>query len=327
MHYSTRNERAITSTCPLGASEHQRIREKHRTLASTGCTKEFCQAGRAVHTDEPRVGENRSLEVVQQEATEFLRDLFEEGFFQDEEQFKARLQQVLAEILRNSVQGIVRDGKRLGCLGGNWSQTPAELEFGIKLAWRNSRKCIGRNHYRELKLCDLRMVKSSVTMAQELLQNLLKAFNGGRVEPTVFVFPPRVNNSRGPMIMNEQVWDFAGYEREDGTVIGDPANIGLTGAFIELGWKPPQPRGRWDLLPLVTMAEGDKPAIVEIPAPLSQLIPISHPQHPTAFERLDLKWKAAPALTRLGFDIGGVQYTAAPFIGWYVSIPLSQYTR
>ena len=65
------------------------------------------------------------------------------------------------------------------------------------------------------------------------------------------------------------------------------------------------------------MADGDTPAMMEILAPLSNLINISHPRF-RSFAALNLKWKAAPALTRLGFDIGGVQYTAAPFIDWFM---------
>lgn len=65
------------------------------------------------------------------------------------------------------------------------------------------------------------------------------------------------------------------------------------------------------------MAEGDLPVIVELPSHLRKLIEIRHPEYPGLGE-LDLKWAAFPALSRLGFDIGGVQYTATPFIGWYV---------
>ena len=64
------------------------------------------------------------------------------------------------------------------------------------------------------------------------------------------------------MIWNNQILDFVGYEMEDGTILGDPTNVDLTNAVvavIDLGWMPPQPRSRWDLLPVVTMAEGDKP--------------------------------------------------------------------
>jgi nitric oxide synthase oxygenase domain/subunit len=79
---------------------------------------------------------------------------------------------------------------------------------------------------------------------------------------------------------------------------------------------PPEKKTRFDLLPVVVMAEGDLPVIIELPAHLRRLIEIRHPQYPEAFAKLDLKWAAFPALSRLGFDIGGVQYTASPFIGW-----------
>ena len=121
------------------------------------------------------------------------------------------------------------------------------------------------------------------------------------------------------MIWNNQILDFAGYKMDDGIVLGDASNVDLTTAIIELGWTPPQARGRWNLLPLVTMAEGDKPAMMEIPEPLSNLVNISHPRF-RSFAALDLKWKA---LTRPGFDIGGVQYTAAPFIGWFIDAEIA----
>jgi len=65
------------------------------------------------------------------------------------------------------------------------------------------------------------------------------------------------------------------------------------------------------------MAEGDEPAFVSLPLELIRLIPIHHPKFPGLGD-LDLKWIQFPALSRLGFDIGGVQYTASPFIGWYM---------
>lgn len=311
------NKAGNIAKCPFKNIEHQRIKDNHRALASTGCTRDICQAGRAIHTDEPRVGENRSVESVCQDADDFLRDLYDEGFLPSERALEARLQAVHAEIHYGASEGVTREDNAETRLGGNWTQTYEELEFGIRRAWRNARKCIARNHAEELKLCDLRSVTSSEDMARELLRNAVEAFSEGRIEPTAFVFPPRVIGSRGPMIWNNQILDFAGYEMEDGTILGDPANVDLTNAIIDLGWTPPQPRGRWNLLPLVTMAEGDKPAMMEIPAPLSKLVDIIHPQFPSV-AALNLKWKATPALTRLGFDIGGVQYTAAPFIGWFM---------
>ncbi|KAI4143807.1 MAG: hypothetical protein L6R39_004438 [Caloplaca ligustica] len=142
VHYS--------SKCPV-ATEFQQARKHHSVLASTGCTKDFCQAGRAVHTDEPRVGENRAVEVVLQEAEGFLRELHHEHFFGTDEAFTNRLTAVLGEIKAGSGEGLIRQGRRRGTVGGNWLQTPAEVEFGIRRAWRNARKCIMRSHSDELK--------------------------------------------------------------------------------------------------------------------------------------------------------------------------------
>ena len=66
------------------------------------------------------------------------------------------------------------------------------------------------------------------------------------------------------------------------------------------------------------MAEGDMPHITEIPSEMFPIVHITHPDHELAFEKLGLRWVPAPALSRLGFDIGGVQYTATPFLGWFM---------
>ena len=303
--------------CPVLNQQFQNIRANHTTLASTGCTKDFCQAGRAVHTDEPRIGENRALASVELEAQEFLQDVRREGFYASEDAFQTRVVEVLAEIRAGAVEGIVRFDRSRALIGGSWTQTPEELQFGVRRAWRNSRKCIMRSHCEELELCDLRTIKTSAQMATELVKGLQKAFNHGSIQPTVFVFPPRAVNCRGPMILNHQILQFAGYKAPDGSVVGDPMSVELTEAIIKMGWEPPSTKGRWDLLPLVTMADGDRPYIIELPRDLRKLVDIRHPQYASEFERLDLKWVSFPALTRLGFDIGGVQYTATPFIGWY----------
>jgi nitric oxide synthase oxygenase domain/subunit len=302
--------------CPVWQPEFNAIRANHATLASTGCTKEICQAGRAVHTDEPRVGENRALHAVEREAKEFLEELYREGIYENENAFSQRLEQALAEIRSGASTGVVREDHSVERVGGTWLQTPQELEFGVRRAWRNSRKCIMRSHCEDLKLCDLRKITSSVQMAAELIEGVQKAFNQGSIRPTVFVFPPRTTNCRGPMIMNHQVLQLAGYEADDGSIVGDPASVELTKTIIDLGWKPPEVKSRWDVLPFVTMAEGDRPCIAELPTSLRKLVDIHHPQFPAEFKKLNLKWVPFPALTQLGFDIGGVQYTATPFVGW-----------
>ena len=135
--------------CPV-IKEFEQARAHHPVLASTGCTKQFCQAGRALHTDEPRVGENRALEVVEKEAEGFLRELHQEGYFDSDETFRSRLRCAITEIRTGASVGIVRETKQSGPIGGIWHQTSAELEWGIRRAWRNARKCIMRSHSDEL---------------------------------------------------------------------------------------------------------------------------------------------------------------------------------
>lgn len=171
------------SGCPV-MREFQQAQDHHPVLASTGCTRNFCQAGRATHTDEPRIGENRALEVVEKDAGGFLQELYQEKFFDAKESFVRRHDEVVAEIRAGACEGIIWDGRRQGEIGGNWHQTSAEIEFGIRRAWRNARKCIMRSHCEELKLCDLRHVTSSAEMARELVRNMCIAFNGGNVVPT-----------------------------------------------------------------------------------------------------------------------------------------------
>lgn len=93
------------------------------------------------------VGENRSFQMVEQEAVNFLRVLREEGFYDCKDAFQNRLDQVQREIEAGSVEGVVHDDHSYARLGGTWTQTHEELEFGIRRAWRNARKCIMRSHW------------------------------------------------------------------------------------------------------------------------------------------------------------------------------------
>jgi nitric oxide synthase oxygenase domain/subunit len=36
------------------------------------------------------------------------------------------------------------------------------------------------------------------------------------------------------------------------------------------------------------------------------------------FQELDLKWYCVPAVSSMMLDIGGIQFTACPFNGWYM---------
>ena len=301
--------------------EFARIRNAHRTLAPTGCTPDFCQSGRMTRINEPRVGRDRPIAEVQQEAVDFLNECRDYNVIQSDKALDERITEALAQISDTAVASTVtdRDGHiGSGLAGGTWYQYPTELEYGLRASWRNARRCIMRSEHEHLALCDLRRVQSSREMARTLAKGMQKAFNRGHILPTVFVFPPRAPGKRGPMIWNRQILAFAGYRLKDGSIVGDPANVDLTERMIDFGWRPPMCKSRWDFLPLITMAENDTPYMMELPAELRRTIQITHPRYEMEFGDLGLRWVSAPALSGLGFDIGGNQYTASPFIGWFM---------
>jgi nitric oxide synthase oxygenase domain/subunit len=301
--------------------EVERIRTAHRTLAPTGCTPDFCQSGRMTRINEPRVGRDRPLAEIQQEAVDFLRECRDHGVIESDEVLTKRTREALIQISNTAIVSTVTDSDgnvSEGMAGGSWHQLPAELEYGLRAAWRNARRCIMRSEHEHLALCDLRRVQSSREMARTIVKGMQTAFNRGHILPTVFVFPPRQPGKRGPMIWNHQMLAFAGYKQADGSILGDPANVHLTESMIEYGWKPPINKSRWDMLPLITMAENDAPYMMELPLELRRTVQITHPRYEQEFSDLDLRWVVAPALCRLGFDIGGNQYTATPFIGWFM---------
>ena len=47
---------------------------------------------------------------------------------------------------------------------------------------------------------------------------------------------------------------------------------------VRLGWNPPEPRGRFDVLPLVLQADGGEPEIFTIPPALVIEVQLSHPE-------------------------------------------------
>lgn len=141
--------------------EFSRIEKVYPSLASTGCNAEFCQAGRMKHTDEERVGRNQPVDAVKQDATDFLYQLREGGVIKSEKDFNERLAEALQEIELNSTTAqypsCIANGsnatvaKRIGRVGGDWTQTSDELEFGIRQAWKHSRRCIMRSEYKNLR--------------------------------------------------------------------------------------------------------------------------------------------------------------------------------
>ncbi len=73
------------------------------------------------------------------EAKEFL-----EQFHSEEAKPEDLLQKRLEEVKREIAST------------GSWVHTEEELNYGVKLAWRNNAHCIGKVHWQVLKVFDFR---------------------------------------------------------------------------------------------------------------------------------------------------------------------------
>jgi nitric-oxide synthase, bacterial len=198
---------------------------------------------------------------------------------------------------------------------GTYWQSPEELEYGAKVAWRNSTRCVGRLHWQNLVVRDCRALRSAEEIFSALIEHVQLATGTGKVVPMITIFAPEQFDKRPIRIWNRQLIDYAGYLRSDGSILGDPLNVPLTEAVRKLGWTR-DPAGPFDLLPvLIETSEGLR--WFDWPEGLILEVPIRHPDYPW-FEELQLKWYALPAVSGMLLQIGGVKYPAAPFSGWYV---------
>jgi nitric-oxide synthase, bacterial len=231
------------------------------------------------------------------EAEEFLAQLHAETG----RAVTARRREVLAEIDRT----------------GTYTHTPDELVFGARVAWRNAARCIGRLYWNALHVRDRRHLSAPADVAAECVEHLRGATRGGRIRSTLTVFAPRTPGRSGPRIHNEQLVRYAGH-RVDGVVRGDPRNLALTDEARALGWSPPDPPGRFDVLPLLVSADGAAPELFELPADAVLEVELTHPEHGW-FADLGLRWHAVPAISAMPLVVGGVTYPAAPFNGWYMA--------
>jgi nitric-oxide synthase, bacterial len=200
---------------------------------------------------------------------------------------------------------------------GTYRHTPDELEFGARVAWRNSSRCIGRLYWRSLRVRDRREVTAAPDIAAESVAHLREATNGGRIRPVITVFAPEEPGRPGPRILNSQLIRYAGYETADGAVIGDPANVDLTHLARDLGWRGGRPAGRFDILPLLVQEAGGPVTLHDLPADAVMEVIIGHPEFGWLAD-LGLRWYAVPVISDMYLDIGGVCYPTVPFNGWYM---------
>lgn len=199
---------------------------------------------------------------------------------------------------------------------GHYTQTSEELLAGAKIAWRNHARCTGRYSWQSLQLIDARACESPAEIAEACWEHLRVSTNKGRLRPVVTIFKPDLGPDSHVQIMNSQLIRYAGYRLPNGQVTGDPEQLEFTQQVIDMGWRGAQ--ADFDILPLVIRVNGALPVMFQVPADCIMEVPIIHPRF-AWFRDLNLRWYANPAISNMCLEIGGLQYTAAPFSGWYVS--------
>ncbi len=197
---------------------------------------------------------------------------------------------------------------------GTYNHTAEELEYGAKVAWRNSNRCIGRLFWQSLHVLDCRGAVTPKQGYEALLHHIRYATNGGKIRPTITILGKDSPHAPGLRIWNDQLIRYAGYETDSG-IIGDPISIALTKRATALGWKGDGTR--FDVLPLMLESREHGPQWFEIPKQDVLEVPLLHPEFDW-FAELELRWYAVPIVSNMKLEIGGITYHAAPFNGWYM---------
>ena len=196
------------------------------------------------------------------------------------------------------------------------SAEAVSLEECAKNAWRNSDRCIGRRRWRILDVIDARNVCEPDDIFEALIAHLKKATNGGKIIPVMSVFREWLPDEPEIRIWNHQLMRYAGYEKSDGTKLGDPMNADLTKLAMSLGWIPPANPSPFDLLPIIIQV-GEKLNYYELPKEEVSEVLIRHPKYPF-LEKMNLRWYAVPIVSDMIFATGSALHSCAPFSGHYL---------
>ena len=189
---------------------------------------------------------------------------------------------------------------------GTYTHTYEELNYGAKMAWRNSNRCVGRLFWESLNVVDARDIYTEQHFLDALHNHLSKATNGGKIKPYITIF----SSTDAPKIYNNQLIRYAGYKDK-----GDPSEREITQLANHLGWKG---KGSdFDVLPLIYQLPNSPIKYHEFPASLIKEVDIEHDQFPK-LKDLHLKWYGVPIISNMDLKIGGITYPTAPFNGWYM---------
>ena len=239
----------------------------------------------------------QSIETLFQKAASFINALYQEL---DIPGVDERVNEVKNEIEKT----------------GTYTHTFQELEHGVRMAWRNSNRCIGRLYWKSLILNDKRTISSTKDVFLALDEHLNMATNNGKILPLITVFPPQDPNGTTPFrIWNKNLIRYAAHQKADGSIIGDPEQLSFTQQCKDLGWKGNNTA--FDLLPIVVQENGQQPEWHSLNPSLVLEVAIEHPEYQW-FTDLQLKWHAVPLISDMVLEVGGIQYPAAPFNGWYM---------
>lgn len=199
---------------------------------------------------------------------------------------------------------------------GTWHPTTEELSFGASVAWRNSNRCIGRIFWKTLKVMDARHLDKDEEILDALQHHINYAFNGGDIRSTITIFRQRMpGEAEGPRILNHQLIRFAGHRSPEGKTEGDPYEFDLTDWFKSKGYA--FSGTAFDVLPHAIKWPGRERVMRDIQLPEGIVFLIEHPEYDW-FAEMGLQWYAVPIISDMLLEIGGLQFTAAPFNGWYM---------
>mmetsp|Transcript_15657 Transcript_15657/g.21485 ORF Transcript_15657/g.21485 Transcript_15657/m.21485 type:complete len:1231 (-) Transcript_15657:403-4095(-) len=207
---------------------------------------------------------------------------------------------------------------------GTYDLTLEELQYGARVAWRNAPKCSNRSKWNELHVLDKRTVRTNQEAFDSVLDLLDKSLTSMATKTYMTVFRQRLpGEAQGPRIWNSMLLRFAGYYKNvrseaTGGILGDPVDADFTKMLIErFGWVPPSPRTAFDPLPLLLqMSEHEAPEIFSFPSSYIPFVHIRHHDYPQ-LDVLGLKWFPVPVVSSMEFHVGGLFFTAAPFVGWF----------
>ena len=74
---------------------------------------------------------------------------------------------------------------------GTYDLLDFELDYGTKVAWRNSNKCIGRLFWRNMEVFDRRSINNIDSIFDSLLEHIDFATNDGNIKSTITIFNNR----------------------------------------------------------------------------------------------------------------------------------------